>query len=286
MLLDTNKDTDKLLLGGRKVEKERKYNRKRENKKERKYTRKYNIFVVEDCAQAIGATVDGKAVGSIGDFGCFSFHGQKNITTMGEGGILVVKSEEMAKMVPGLRHNGHRPYPTPRESYWLPAMVDTDYDIDGVWPFNYSIGEAQCALGLHLLDQVDEISNIRRQKAEYILDAVSDYSELSPQSIPQGSTHVYHLLSFRYASVIAGKDRNDLISTLVNDHRIQAIVQYYPLYRYPLFAKAGLGEANCPNTDQFFDNMISVPFYPWFEADQTEYLAQRLSASLESLRRV
>ena len=247
--------------------------------------REKGILVIEDCAQAIGATVNGQPVGSIGDFGCFSFHGQKNITTMGEGGILVVRSEETAKMVPGLRHNGHRPYPGPRDHYWVPAMVDTDYDIDGVWPFNYSIGEAQCALGVRLLDQVDEISDVRREKARSILDAVLGYKELSPQAIPDGSTHVYHLLSFRYDGGPHGKSRDDLIASLVYEHRIQAVVQYYPLYRYPLFAKAGFGEANCPNTDHFFDNMLSVPFYPWFEADQTEYLAVRLAESLDKLRK-
>ncbi len=58
---------------------------------------KHNIIVVEDCAQAFGATSYGKKVGTFGDFGCFSFHTHKNISTLGEGGMLTVKDSDLAK---------------------------------------------------------------------------------------------------------------------------------------------------------------------------------------------
>jgi dTDP-4-amino-4,6-dideoxygalactose transaminase len=56
------------------------------------------------------------------------------------------------------------------------------------------------------------------------------------------------------------------------------------LYRYPLFVGAGFGEAACPNTDDFFDNSLSVPFYPWFDDDQVNYLTEGLRAALDELR--
>jgi len=65
---------------------------------------KHNIRVVEDCAQAIDARINGRHVGTFGDFGCFSFHGAKTMSTLGEGGILTVKSDKDALLVPGLRH--------------------------------------------------------------------------------------------------------------------------------------------------------------------------------------
>ena len=198
--------------------------------------------------------------------------------------MLVVQSEETAALVAGLRHNGHRPYPPDREHYWSPAMVSTDFDIEGIWPFNYSIGEAQSALAAHLIDRLPDISSRRQQQAQSLLNATADYQELSPQSIPPGSTHVYHLMSFRYDGLSFNKNRDHLIDRLSRQHLIQAIVQFYPLYRYPLFANAGFGEADCPNTDEFFDNMISVPFYPWFDDDQQSYLAERLTESLDHLR--
>ena len=58
-----------------------------------------------------------KKVGTSGDFSCFSFHAQKNLTTLGEGGAIYVKKKSYAKCVPGLRHNGHTPYKKPKKFY-------------------------------------------------------------------------------------------------------------------------------------------------------------------------
>ena len=115
---------------------------------------------MEDCAQAPGASINGQKVGTFGDFGCFSFHGAKNMTTLGEGGMLTVKSDVDAALVPGIRHNSVRPFTGERDRYWVPAMSNVDLDIDGVWPNNFCLGEAQCALGSELLKTLDESNDI------------------------------------------------------------------------------------------------------------------------------
>src|SRR5581483_5535878 len=99
--------------------------------------------------------------GSIGDFGTFSFHCQKSLTTLGEGGALTVKDPQKASLVPGLRHNGVRPFPEPRSEYWLPAMADVDLDIPDVWPYNFCMTEAQAALGSAILRRIDEMNAAR-----------------------------------------------------------------------------------------------------------------------------
>ena len=116
------------------------------------------ILVVEDVAQALGATYKGRQAGSMGDFGCFSFHTHKNMTTLGEGGVLTVKDPELAKVVPGFRHNGMRGFEGERENYWTPAMGNVDFDWDGVWPYNFCIGEIQCAAGIKQLERVDQMN--------------------------------------------------------------------------------------------------------------------------------
>ena len=83
------------------------------------FARDRKIKLVEDCAQAFGARRGGRHAGTFGDFGCYSFHAQKNITTMGEGGVLVVADPALAKLTPGLRHNGHKPFVGPRRSIQL-----------------------------------------------------------------------------------------------------------------------------------------------------------------------
>ena len=246
-------------------------------------SKKHGFVVIEDCAQSLGASFGGKKSGTHGHMACYSFHAQKNITTLGEGGMITVSSSEYAKYIPGLRHNGHRSFDENREYYWIPAMNNVDFDIDGVWPYNFSIGEAQCALGIELMSRLDEINARRYRNARKIIDELSDYSELVFQAIPERSTHVYHLLSAQFNGS-GGKNRDDLIRILAFKYGIQAIVQYYPLYRYPLLKKAGMGEADCPNTDRFFDNMISLPFYEWYSEKELAYLVSSVNEALESLR--
>jgi dTDP-4-amino-4,6-dideoxygalactose transaminase len=244
---------------------------------------KHGFYVIEDCAQALGASYRGKKCGTFGHLSCYSFHAQKNITTLGEGGIITTRLPEHAKLIPGLRHNGHIEYPE-RPFYWQPAMVNVDFDIEGVWPHNFSIGEPQCALGTQLMKRLDDLNARRYRNARRIVEALSDYPELKFQIIPEGSSHVYHLLCARYDSDIPGVDRNDLIQALAFEHGIQAVVQYYPLYRYPLMVKAGFGEANCPNTDQFFDNMLSLPFYEWYSEQQIDLLIDCVRKAVVGLR--
>lgn len=246
---------------------------------------KYGFLVIEDCAQALGSSFRSKKCGTFGHISCYSFHGQKNITTLGEGGMITTCSSEYASLIPGLRHNGHREYPSNRPFYWQPAMSDVDLDIEGVWPHNFSLGEVQCSLGTQLMSRLEDLNSRRYRNARRIVETLSDCDELKFQRIPEGSTHVYHLLCARYDSNVPGVDRNDLIRTLSFEFGIQAIVQYYPLYRYPMFVNASFGEANCPNTDKFFDNMLSLPFYEWYSEQQIEYLINSTREAIIGLRK-
>lgn len=222
------------------------------------------LLVVEDAAQCIGAAYKGRPAGSIGDFGCFSFHTHKNMTTLGEGGVLTVKSAEHAGRIPGLRHNGMRAYAGEREHYWLPAMSDVDFDIDGLWPYNFCIGEVQCALGTRLLGRIPRMNAERQARAERFIAAFADYPELAFQKTPEGCGHAWHLMAARYDGI----SRDDFMATLSYSLGVRVVVQYNPLYRYPMFQKAGFGQADCPETDRFFDRMVSFPFQHWMPEEQ------------------
>jgi len=244
-----------------------------------------NLIVVEDCAQALGAMSHGQQVGTFGDFGCYSFHTHKNITTLGEGGALTVKNKEHAALLPGLRHNGHQPFSGPRDRYWVPAMVNVDQTpIEGIWPFNYCMGEVQCGLATQLLKRVHAISAKRKERAERFKAALSDYPELVFQVQPENQQSVFHLLPARYDGSKTGKTNHDFIDRIFTHYGIKAIVQYYPLNRYPLFEKFGFGHADCPNTDFLFDNMISFPFHSWMPEDQFSYMLASVKNTLNDLR--
>lgn len=122
--------------------------------------KKNNLLVIEDAAQALGANINNQMAGTFGDFGVFSFHSHKNITTLGEGGMLVVKNQKVAEIIPRLRHNGHCDFNFNRKQFWIPAMGNVDLpELNGqtVWPNNYCLGEVECALGVKLLDRIDQI---------------------------------------------------------------------------------------------------------------------------------
>lgn len=241
------------------------------------------IILVEDCAQLLGATLGGRSGGTFGDLGCYSFHAQKNITTLGEGGMLTVRDSALAKKVPGLRHNGHVPFPNQAE-YWKPAMTNIAQDIPGVWPHNYSLGEVQAALGSSLLKRLPALTERRRARANRFRQAVKIFDELQFQAIVDPAAHSHHLMVARYDSPRRGVTRDDFIRTMFSEYGIKVIVQYYPLYRYDLFRSNGFGDANCPETDRFFDNMISIPAHIGMSDSDFDYLIDSTIATLKKIR--
>ncbi|WP_036096948.1 DegT/DnrJ/EryC1/StrS family aminotransferase [Leptospira weilii] len=249
-----------------------------------KFAKSKNILLIEDCAQSLGATLEGKPCGTFGNFAAFSLHGQKNITTMGEGGILTLKNNDpLAGKVPGLRHNGHAPFLNKTE-YWLPAMSNVDLDLDKIWPHNFSLTEAQAALGSVLLKRIVDLTENRKKRAQKFINSFKDFEELIFQKQNGHNSHSHHLLVAKYKAKNKGKDRNDLISILSKKYKIQVIVQYYPLYRYDLFKKMGFGQAACPETDEFFDNMISFPFHIWMSESDFDYMITSIKQALIELR--
>lgn len=241
-----------------------------------------NVQLLEDCAQSIGAEDHGRKAGTFGDFAVFSFHGQKSLTTLGEGGVLVVRDASLAAKTPGLRHNGLRTFARPDDRYWLPAMANVDLDIEGEVPFNFCLGEAQCALATKMLERIDTMNDQRIVRANRFRAAVSDFPELTFQKVLPDKRHVYHLLSAKYEARSATRD--DFISRMAFKHGIRVIVQYYPLYRYPLFKRLGFDRAECPQVDHFFDRMVSFPFHHWMSEEDFSYMIDKTRETLATLR--
>ncbi|MBQ7739319.1 MAG: DegT/DnrJ/EryC1/StrS family aminotransferase [Desulfovibrionaceae bacterium] len=234
--------------------------------------RQKNLLLIEDTAQAIGAAIDGQKAGSFGDHAIFSFHSHKNLTTLGEGGMLYVKDEHKAKLVPLLRHNGHCPYNFDQEDYWKPAMGNVDlpsYNDRTYLPSNYSLGEIECALGAKMLDRIDQINAEKRARALKFIDALSDFPELEFHRVDT-ERHNYHLLACRMTS--GPKKRDLFMRTIYEEYGVKCVVQYIPLHRYDFYQKLGFGTANTPNADLFFDTMISFPFQHWMGEDDLAYL--------------
>ena len=246
--------------------------------------REHGLRVVEDCAQALDARINGQHVGSFGDFGCFSFHGAKTMTTLGEGGMLTVKSDADARLTPGIRHNGCCGFDFPRDRYWLPAMSNVDVDIDGFWPNNFCIGEAQCALGSVQLKTLADYSDTIIAQNDKLRALLADVPEISFNKIPAGYRHVRHQYVQHFDGSAFGKNRDDLMDLLTTKYGIRSIVQYYPLYRYPLFQKLGAGAFDCPVLESWWDNTFSVPMWIGMTDEELEIIAGSIKSAIADLK--
>jgi perosamine synthetase len=246
-------------------------------------SKKHGFIVIEDVAQAMGTDIKGKKAGSFGHFGIYSFHSHKNITTLGEGGMLSIKDPEAAKILPALRHNGHRPWDFKQSDHFIPAGINVDlpyYKGEPVHPNNYCLGEVECALGIKLLDRLDKINTEKRLRAVGFIDALKEYPELEFHRIDT-SRHNYHLLVAR----VTKGNNYDFLRKMNYDKKIKCVVQYYPLHRYDYYKKNGFGDANVPNTDLFYDNMISFPFQHWMSDNEIDYMLKSIIEVLKELRK-
>lgn len=244
------------------------------------FAKQQNIIVIEDCAQSLGAHINNKSCGSFGDISCFSFHSQKNITTFGEGGMISVKSKEHSKLVTNYRHNGHQPFEN-QENYWLPAAVDVKLLKNDYIPFKSTISEVQGALGYKLIDKLVDFTNRRRALSEKIRSSLEKIPELSFQKFSIKESHSHHLMPVRIQSNLW--DRDHLISKLYNDYKIKCIIQYLPLNRYDLFKKLNYKSTDLKNTDEFFDNMLSLPFSIILSDKQVDYMIESVHKAIKEL---
>jgi dTDP-4-amino-4,6-dideoxygalactose transaminase len=246
-----------------------------------KFCQENNLILIEDVAQAMGTEIDDKKAGTFGDFGVFSFHSHKNMTTLGEGGMLVVKDDDIAKIIPMLRHNGHCGWEMDRPNYWTPAMgnVDLPYLNDEyLMPNNYCLGEVECALGTVLIDRLDSINEDKRQRAIKFIEELEQYDILQFHKVDD-IKHNYHLL----VAFVKDDKKDVFMQKMSEDKLIQCVVQYYPLNRYDLYKSLGYGDANCPNTYKFFDNMVSFPFHHMMSDEDFKYMLESTKEVLEEL---
>jgi perosamine synthetase len=173
-----------------------------------KIAKKYNLKVIEDCAEAHGAMFDGKKVGSFGDIGCFSFYGNKVITT-GEGGMCITNNHELDDKMRVLRDHGM----SKTKRYW--------HDVVG---YNYRLTNLQAAIGLAQLERIEDIHQNRR-KYENNYKEVLDTKNFTFQKDFQNRGRITWLVSILADENI---DRDKYIIKL-KENGIDARPFFYPL---------------------------------------------------------
>ena len=196
--------------------------------------------------------------------------------------MLVVNNHKFNKNIPALRHNGVSDFKK-RNSYWKPAMSNIIKPYKNYWPYNFCLGEIQCAVGTELIKRIDTLNKIRISRAKKFRNEMKQFPELVFQKNPKNYKNVYHCLVARYFGKNAKKKRDKFIKIISKKYKIKAIVQNCPLNRYPLFKKFK-SKYKLKNTDNFFDTMISWPFYTYMSNKNFRYMISSTKKTLAELR--
>lgn len=178
--------------------------------------KKNNLSVIEDCAEAHGAEFEGRKVGVFGDISCFSFFGNKIITT-GEGGMCITNSAELNKKLRQYRDHGM----SPERRYW--------HDVVG---YNYRMTNVQAAIGCAQLERIDVILSERAEIEEKYRDILKSFNFIQLQNLFENRKKVTWLVS-----VLVDELLIEPMIALFNDNKIDVRHFFYPLSDMPIYAE-------------------------------------------------
>ncbi|MFD0855272.1 DegT/DnrJ/EryC1/StrS family aminotransferase, partial [Actinomadura adrarensis] len=249
--------------------------------------RRHGLTVVEDCAHTAGASYKGRALGTIGDIGCFSFHSLKNMTT-GEGGAFVTRDDTYAEMARALGtiHNwgpmrerddpSIGPYRQP--GYYRDAHVLRSYThdyVDGRYLVgnNFRMSELGAALGIVQLGKLDRLNERRREIAHRLDEGIRDVPGIRVQSEKPYARHVYHLYTLFYDPDTVGAPKDDFIRHLQEEEGIEIVIRYFPIHLLPEFRAMGHRYGQCPVAERtYFEHQIQLPIYDHLTDEQVEHM--------------
>ncbi len=198
--------------------------------------RKYKLQVIEDCAQAHGAKIKGRFVGSFGDMASFSFYPTKNLGALGDGGMILTNNKELAKKTKLLREYG-----------WAERNVSSFHG------FSSRLDEIQAAVLRIKLKYLDEDNLKRKYIAEKFNVKLKDTNLILPKQ-RENTLHSYHLY------VVRSKKRNNLIAYL-RDKNIYPLI-HYPVPAHIQPAYSHLSSMNLAVTENAAKQVVSLPMYP------------------------
>jgi len=206
--------------------------------------KEYGLFVVEDCAQSLGAKWDGKQTGSFGDTGCFSFFPTKPLGGFGDGGMITTNDEELYELLLMLRKHGGK----------------DKYNVEYIG-YNARLDTVQAAVLLVKLEYLDQFNERRRQVAKFYDQYLEDIRWIKAPFVHPKAYHVYHQYTIR---VLNGK--RDEVQKKLKEKGIQTMVYYpVPLHRMKVFK----GRCECFGkrhtllfTEEAVEQVLSLPIEP------------------------
>ncbi len=212
--------------------------------------RRHNLAVIEDAAQAIGASQNATKAGNLGDYGCFSFYPSKNLSAFGDGGLVVTNSDALADKIKILRNHGQNP------PYFY-RIIGGNFRLD-------SIQAAVLAVKLNYLDQWNQ----KRRRHAGLYDKIFAGSPLKPPKVEPNNLSIYHQYT------VTAPDRDQLQKFLTENEIGSAIFYPKPLHLQECFADLDYREGDLPVAEELCTEVLSLPIYPELTAEQVEYVGK------------
>lgn len=225
---------------------------------------KHNLVVIEDAAQAIGSEYDGKAAGSLGDYGCFSFFPSKNLGGFGDGGMVVTRHPDRIERLRIFRNHGAHPR-------YYHSFIGGNFRLD-------ALQAAVLSIKLRYLDQWVAMRQSNAHDYDRLFSAsdVSEYIGL-PAVAPYCSNHVRN----QYCIRIPAQCRNAVWDGL-KEARVGCQVYYpVPLHLQECFAPLGYSEGDFPESEQAARETLALPVYPELTREQRTYVVDTIAALLK-----
>ncbi|SDH61857.1 dTDP-4-amino-4,6-dideoxygalactose transaminase [Pseudobutyrivibrio sp. 49] len=213
--------------------------------------RRHNLWVVEDAAQGVMSTYKGKALGTIGDFGCFSFHETKNYS-MGEGGAILIKNQDMMEPAEIIREKG-----TNRAKFFR-GQIDKYTWVEA--GSSYLPSELNAAYLYGQLEEADKIFDDRMNSWNEYYAAFKDLADagkIELPTIPEGCQHNAHMFYLKCKDL---EERTALIS-FAKENDILMVFHYIPLHSAPAGKKYGRFDGEDVYTTKESERLVRLPLY-------------------------
>jgi dTDP-4-amino-4,6-dideoxygalactose transaminase len=221
------------------------------------FARSRNIPVIEDNAQAIGASYQGRPTGSLGDIACLSFYPTKNLGAYGDAGMIVTNSAEIAARLRSLRNHGQTERYISSEPGW-----------------NSRLDEIQAAILRVKLRHLEQWQNARQGHAAEYTRQFSQTPGVMPPMVPDGYAHVFHQYTIRV-------EEREALRKALTDAGIGSAVYYpLPLHLQPLYSSLGYKPGDFPHAEHAAQEVLSLPNYPELTTAQRTRVADTVSEFL------
>ena len=223
-------------------------------KKIQKLAKSNDLLIVEDCAHAIGASIENKHVGTFGECGCFSFYPTKNITTI-EGGMIITNSKKIAKEIQSSRNHGLTKSLSQRFSRGKP------WDYDVITPgYNYRLDEIRSVLGINQLKRIKKLNLRRRNACKFYNTRLNDIKGIQTPILSGKDDDVNHLYMIRVKEDFE-ITRDELFFNLLKNG-IRTSLHYKPLHKFTAYKKFAKIHSSLKNTEKLYREIISLPLFP------------------------